>query len=66
MPPTHEDILAMADQIFGSIAKADEWMLGAQSIFNGESPIAVCRTGAGRQRVLNLLGQIEHNQDDSE
>ncbi|HXA51396.1 MAG TPA: MbcA/ParS/Xre antitoxin family protein [Candidatus Acidoferrum sp.] len=53
-------IVSRALEVFGDGARALEWLLETNSALNGDTPMNVIRTEAGRREVLNILGRIEY------
>ncbi|HWK46341.1 MAG TPA: antitoxin Xre/MbcA/ParS toxin-binding domain-containing protein [Stellaceae bacterium] len=53
-------ILALAQETFGSAAKANEWLRRKTSTLAGQSPLEMLDTEIGALQVQTLLGRIAH------
>jgi putative toxin-antitoxin system antitoxin component (TIGR02293 family) len=54
------EVLALTERVMGDREAAIEWLRAPQFDFDGEQPIAMLRTRAGCDLVLNLLRLFQH------
>jgi putative toxin-antitoxin system antitoxin component (TIGR02293 family) len=54
------NILKRAQEIFGSVEKAREWMSTPLSAFEGETPLQRADTFIGANQVDDVLGRIDY------
>jgi putative toxin-antitoxin system antitoxin component (TIGR02293 family) len=54
------DIMCRALEVFGDVEHAREFLTMPNPSIGGSTPLALLDTVPGRDRVINLLGQIEH------
>jgi putative toxin-antitoxin system antitoxin component (TIGR02293 family) len=52
-------IQALAEDVFGDIAKANRWLREALGILGGKSPLEVARTEAGARLIEQILAKID-------
>lgn len=55
-----ELIRRQAEQVFGSKAKANIWLLQLRTIFSGATALECACDEAGYRRVRGVLDRIEH------
>lgn len=53
-------IMAMAEEVFGSPAAAAVWLSEKNPVLGDTTPSSLLNTDEGAQRVIELLGRIEH------
>lgn len=53
-------VVAMARQVFGNPALADEWLRVANPALEGEVPIRMARSDIGGREVEAVLGRLAH------
>ncbi len=53
-------ILAHAEGVFGSCAKANQWLHRPNRALNGAIPLALLDTDIGANQVDDVLGRLEH------
>ena len=53
-------VVAAAEEVFGSVDKAQEWLNRATRALDGETPLAMADTDRGARAVEALLGRIAH------
>lgn len=56
---TPQRIVEMTGEVLGSQRSAMLWMQMPQVAFGETIPLELCRTAAGRRKVMNVLGAIE-------
>jgi putative toxin-antitoxin system antitoxin component (TIGR02293 family) len=52
-------IQALAEDVFGDVAKANRWLREPLGILDGKSPLGVARTEAGGRLIEQLLARID-------
>ena len=57
--PIPPELLERTIQVFGNEKKARRWLTRSHAEL-GSSPVSMARTDGGQERVLDLLGRIEH------
>ncbi|MFJ3449637.1 antitoxin Xre/MbcA/ParS toxin-binding domain-containing protein [Pseudomonas sichuanensis] len=55
-----ELIRHQAEQVFGSKAKADEWLAQPRAVFSGFAALEYARNEAGYPKVTDVLERIDH------
>ncbi|HNP81659.1 MAG TPA: MbcA/ParS/Xre antitoxin family protein [Nitrospira sp.] len=53
-------VIARANDVFGSKAKAKVWLFRPNRALSGVTPRSLLSTKTGSRRVLTVLGRIEH------
>ena len=56
----YQRLLKKAEEVFGDMASAREWLTRKQTGLGGAVPIEFARTEIGAREVENLLGRIEY------
>jgi putative toxin-antitoxin system antitoxin component (TIGR02293 family) len=56
----YQRLLKKADDVFGDVASAREWLTHKQPGLDGAVPLDFARTEIGAREVENLLGRIEY------
>jgi putative toxin-antitoxin system antitoxin component (TIGR02293 family) len=56
----YQRLLKKADDVFGEVASAREWLTHKQPGLGGAVPLEFARTEIGAREVENLLGRIEY------
>ncbi len=56
----YQRLLEKADDVFGDVASAREWLTHKQPGLGGAVPLDFARTEIGAREVENLLGRIEY------
>ena len=56
----YQRLLKKADDVFGDVASAREWLTHKQPGLGGAVPLDFARTEIGAREVENLLGRIEY------
>jgi putative toxin-antitoxin system antitoxin component (TIGR02293 family) len=56
----YQRLLRKAEDVFGDVAGAREWLTHKQSGLGGAVPIEFAKTEIGAREVENLLGRIEY------
>ena len=56
----YQRLLKKAEDVFGDVARAREWLTHKQPGLGGAVPLDFARTEIGAREVENLLGRIEY------
>lgn len=59
-PVSIDDVISRAADVFGGPDKAKTWLSRQNRALSGAMPRSLLSTQEGCERVLTLLGQIEH------
>ncbi|MGH7247329.1 MAG: antitoxin Xre/MbcA/ParS toxin-binding domain-containing protein [Pseudomonadota bacterium] len=51
--------MAKAEDVFGDVDKANQWLRGRLDILDGKSPLEVARTEAGARLIEQLLAKLD-------
>jgi putative toxin-antitoxin system antitoxin component (TIGR02293 family) len=52
-------IQALAEDVFGDIAKANQWLREGLGVLDGKSPLEVVRTESGARLIEQILAKID-------
>jgi putative toxin-antitoxin system antitoxin component (TIGR02293 family) len=52
-------IQAVAEDVFGNVAKANQWLREGLGILDGKSPLEVARTESGARLIERILAEID-------
>ena len=52
-------IQALAEDVFGDVAKANQWLREGLGVLDGKSPLEVARTKSGARLIEQILAKID-------